>query len=258
MPRPSVLLGVPRGASAAEIKTRWRLLVAEFHPDRHPGQRAEFEERFKTLSDAHDRLLAGDDRDLSPAVRGRDLTMVLPVPFMAALLGERVDALTPDGRALVVKLPLGALSGQQLRVPGRGGPGNPNGDLLLQLLVLPDPVYTRRPDSLTLERTQIVTWLAAWRGDTVEVATPWGPTWIDLRPRTHSGQVYEIPAHGVRTERGPKHWGALRLSIALDAPPHPEMLSQAARTALEEALEAAYAEVPGEPEKKNEGDPWRW
>lgn len=242
MARPSTTLGVPRGAPLAVIKTRWRTLVAEGHSDKEkdPVKKRVADARFRELRAAYDRLLVGDDNDLEPAVRGVDWTIVQAVEWLAALRGERIDMRTPDGLTITVKLPENAHTGQVLRFSGRGAPGEPPGDLFVQLLVLSDPDYRHsRADPFTLERLLRITWLSAWSGATVEVDTPWGPTWIDLRARTHDGQVYEIPAHGVRKA---ERWGPLRLTVILDAPPAPSHLTEETRTALEAALSAAYEE----------------
>lgn len=52
---PYTVLGVPRTASAEEIKKAYRRLAKELHPDLNPG-RADIEQRFKDVSVAYDLL----------------------------------------------------------------------------------------------------------------------------------------------------------------------------------------------------------
>ncbi len=52
------VLGVPKNATAAEIKKAYRKLAQQFHPDANPGNK-DAEERFKEISSAND--VVGDE-----------------------------------------------------------------------------------------------------------------------------------------------------------------------------------------------------
>ena len=70
-------------------------------------------------------------------VEGRDVTQTVPVAPWEAMLGARIEVPTVSGR-LQVGVPAGSKNGTKLRLKGRGIPGDPPGDLYLQLeLVLP-------------------------------------------------------------------------------------------------------------------------
>lgn len=58
------VLGVPRNATAEEIKTAYRRLAKQYHPDQNPGNRAEAEEKFKELSEAYEVLADENKRRL--------------------------------------------------------------------------------------------------------------------------------------------------------------------------------------------------
>jgi curved DNA-binding protein len=72
-------------------------------------------------------------------LEGQVLVADLPVAPWEAGLGAVVPITLPDRSALKVRVPAGAQSGQRLTVRGKGLPGNPPGDLELQVrVVLPD------------------------------------------------------------------------------------------------------------------------
>lgn len=57
------VLGIPRTASADEIKKAYRRLARQFHPDLHSGgKKAEMEKKFKELNEAHEVLSDPDKR----------------------------------------------------------------------------------------------------------------------------------------------------------------------------------------------------
>src|SRR5919109_1384771 len=62
------VLGVPKNASAAEIKKAYRKLAQQHHPDANPGNAAA-EERFKEVSAAYDVLGDAEKRKQYDQVR---------------------------------------------------------------------------------------------------------------------------------------------------------------------------------------------
>jgi curved DNA-binding protein len=70
-------------------------------------------------------------------VDGRDVTQTVPVAPWEAALGAKIEVPTPSGR-VEVTVPAGSKNGRRLRLKGRGIPGDPPGDLYLELeLALP-------------------------------------------------------------------------------------------------------------------------
>src|SRR6266403_542162 len=55
------VLGVARGASDAELKSSFRKLAMQCHPDRNPGDKNS-EHRFKEINEAYDVLKDADKR----------------------------------------------------------------------------------------------------------------------------------------------------------------------------------------------------
>ncbi|HWR77636.1 MAG TPA: DnaJ C-terminal domain-containing protein [Thiobacillus sp.] len=78
---------------------------------------------------------------------GRDLHLSLPVAPWEAALGAIVAVDLPQG-SIKVRIPEGAQSGRQLRVRGHGIPGQPPGDLLLDLQVVLPPADTPKAREL--------------------------------------------------------------------------------------------------------------
>ncbi len=78
---------------------------------------------------------------------GRDLHLSLPVAPWEAALGAVVAVDLPGGQ-VKVRIPEGAQSGRQLRVRGKGIPGEPPGDLLLDIRIVVPPADTPRTREL--------------------------------------------------------------------------------------------------------------
>ena len=78
---------------------------------------------------------------------GRDLLLTLPVAPWEAALGAVVPVRLPGGEVRV-RVPEGAQSGAQLRLRGKGIPGEPPGDALLDLRVVLPPADSPRARQL--------------------------------------------------------------------------------------------------------------
>src|SRR2546427_13179290 len=57
------MLGVPRKASAKDIRTAFRKLARKYHPDLNPGDKAS-EEKFKQIQEAYDVLSDSKKRQM--------------------------------------------------------------------------------------------------------------------------------------------------------------------------------------------------
>lgn len=86
-------------------------------------------------------------------VEGRDVTERVPVAPWEAALGATIEVPTPAGH-VEVTVPAGSRSGRRLRLKGRGIPGEPPGDLYLELELVTPPAATEADRELyrTMER----------------------------------------------------------------------------------------------------------
>ncbi len=86
-------------------------------------------------------------------LEGRDLHRRLDIAPWEAARGARVPVETLSG-TLELKVPSGARSGQKLRARGRGMPGSPAGDLLVELMIQTPPASDGRIEELYEELEQ--------------------------------------------------------------------------------------------------------
>jgi curved DNA-binding protein len=80
-------------------------------------------------------------------INGRDVTQTIPIAPWEAALGASIEVPTPSGR-VEVSVPKGSANGRKLRLKGRGIPGDPPGDLYLELEVALPPADTDKARQL--------------------------------------------------------------------------------------------------------------
>jgi molecular chaperone DnaJ len=152
-------------------------------------------------------------------------------------------------RTIKVRIPAGVEDGTHIQLAGEGetGPGGgPPGDLFLEIVQRPHPIFERQGDDLHC--TVTIPMVAAALGATLQVQTLDGPADLDIRPGTQSGQA--IPLYGQGTERlNSSGRGDLIIHVTVETPTklepeQEELLRQLAKLRGEEAPPGKFA--PGQ------------
>lgn len=130
---------------------------------------------------------------LEEAYFGSEVALDLNMPeYDASGLPRRVP------HAFKTRIPKGATNGQRLRVPGKGGKGfngGPSGDLYLNIVLRPHPLYRPSGHDLYLD-LPVAPWEAVL-GATVEVPTLGGLVRLKIPAGTHAGQHLRLPKRGL-------------------------------------------------------------
>jgi DnaJ-class molecular chaperone len=190
------ILGVQRDANKAEVKTAFRKLARELHPDVNDHD-PEAEEKFKAAAEAYEVLSDPERRNAYDAyghdglrgggapggfgsvedifqaffggsfgfevrrgpMRGQDLIHTVEISAVDAMLGAKIKVPSHEGER-EVELPAGIQPGSQFALRGHGMPGangGPPGDMVIALQVIV-------PEELSEEQRE----LAEKLGDTLE------------------------------------------------------------------------------------------
>jgi len=103
-----------------------------------------------------------------------------------------------------VKIPPGISSGKKLRLPGKGLSGHNgghNGDLYLNINVLPHPIYSRDGNDLYIEKT--IKFTQAALGTTIDVPTLDGSAKrLKLSPGTQNNTKIRMKGYGISGIKG--------------------------------------------------------
>jgi molecular chaperone DnaJ len=160
------------------------------------------------------RSFLGQVMTSQPCAVCRGFGTVIPDPCLECSGEGRVATVKP----LQIKIQAGVDTGTRLSIPGQGevGPaGGPPGDLYVEILLRPHPVFTRRGDDIhcTLELPMT----AAALGTTVELDTLDGKETVNIRPGTQSGELHTLRGRGVTHLHGVGR-GDLIVHLAVQTP----------------------------------------
>ncbi|MCP8894416.1 DnaJ domain-containing protein [Shinella daejeonensis] len=158
--------------------------------------------------------------------RGQDMRYRLAISLAESIAGASKRITLPDGGTLDVKIPAGMVSGQTLRLKGKGAPGGRGGkggagDALIEIEVLPDPRFAQDGDDLTLELP--VSLNEAVLGGRVRVPTPVGAVTMTVPKGSNSGTTLRLKGKGAPRRNGGFGDQFVRLKVVLPSPPDPEL-----------------------------------
>jgi DnaJ-class molecular chaperone len=170
------ILGVQRDANKAEVKTAFRRLARELHPDVN-NHDPEAEEKFKAAAEAYEVLSDPERRNAYDAygheglrgagaapggfgsvedifqaffggnfgfevrrgpMRGQDLIHTVEISAVDAMLGAKIKVPSHEGER-EIELPAGIQPGSQFALRGHGMPGangGPSGDMVIAVQVI--------------------------------------------------------------------------------------------------------------------------
>jgi DnaJ-class molecular chaperone len=282
MADPYSILGVSKGADAKAIKSAYRTLAKELHPDKNKDN-PKASERFSDVTRAYDLLSDAQKRaqydrgeidengqprspfgggysggnpfggggrtqpgsgfdasggiDLGdifdglfgggagarpggpqqrpgPPPKGANIAYEHLVSFTDAARLEPQRITLRDGKTVEFKLPNGVVTGQQIRIPGKGQPGpGGNGDAMVTLKIGKHPFYERDGDHIRLDLP--ISLKEAVTGGKVKVPTLDGAVMLTVPQSAQSGATLRIKGRGFTAKTGIRGDQLVTLQIRL-------------------------------------------
>jgi DnaJ-class molecular chaperone len=301
MADPYSILGVSKGADEKAIKSAYRKLAKELHPDKNKDN-PKASERFSDITRAYDLLSDTQKRgqydrgeidengqprapfgygaggfggggagpgganfdfgsggiDLGdifdglfgggggggarpgagprpPPPKGANIAYEHLVSFTdaATLAPQRITL--RDGKTVEFKLSNGVVTGQQIRIPGKGQPGpGGNGDAMVTLKIGKHPHLVRDGDHIRIDLP--ISLKEAVVGGKVKVPTVDGAVMLTVPPRTNSGATLRIKGRGFATKTGER--GDQLVTLMIHLPNDPAELAKLSACLSDDAVRA--------------------
>lgn len=153
-------------------------------------------------------------RTAPPPAKGANIAYEHLVAFTdaATLNSQRITL--RDGKTVEFKLPAGLVTGQQIRIPGKGQPGpGGNGDAMVTLKIGKHPHFIRDGDNIRMDLP--VGLKEAIMGAKIKVPTVDGAVMLTIPSGSNSGTTMRIPARGFTGKNGARGHQLVSLMIHL-------------------------------------------
>lgn len=134
-------------------------------------------------------------------IKGTDINYDLAVSLEEVAFGHEKQVCYRAGREkkeVKVKIPVGIVEGQKLRLAGKGlrdVPGSPPGDLFFNIKIQKHPVFKREEDDLIIEKE--IKFSEVVLGSSIEVPTLYGSKKIKIPPGTRSNAKMRLKGQGM-------------------------------------------------------------
>lgn len=171
--------------------------------------------------------------------KGSDIVYEFPLTLQEVFHGTRkIIAIDHGGKLekLSVNIPKGMITGQKLRLAGKGQPGafgGPPGDLYVQVKILDDPIFSREGHDLQVD--QEITLTDALLGTTVQVPTLNGKSLkLKIPPGTQHHTKMRLKGYGLPVMQNGRR-GDLYVRILVRMP---KSLTKKQKSLIKELAEA--------------------